>query len=134
MLSARIGAATVVLLVAACNYTTATFRPYEARTSVVVGQGGAREVVKGIDLWTDGDPPRRYEILGTIQLQGYERYGSPTEVLADKVREVGGNGAIRVRASRDYHGAIAYNISAYSAGSIAVFQTDATYYAVKYLD
>lgn len=42
------------------------FEPYEARNSIVEGQGGSRTTKDGVDFWTMGDPPRRYQIVGVI--------------------------------------------------------------------
>jgi len=30
------------------------------------GQGGERTTIDGTDIWKQGDPPRRYQILGAI--------------------------------------------------------------------
>ncbi|KAA5611485.1 hypothetical protein [Rhodovastum atsumiense] len=107
----------------ACHGAEATFRPYDIRPSAVIGQGGTHETVKGIDLWTSGDPPRRYQVIGTIQLAGR---ASPEETLADKVREAGGNAAIRVMSYKDDQNSTPVRVAA--------LQADATYYVVKYLD
>src|SRR5688572_18870354 len=45
----------------------ARFEPFEARNAIVEGQGGSRVTKDGVDFWTSGDPPRRYEIIGVIR-------------------------------------------------------------------
>ena len=39
----------------------------EARAPVVREGGyGTRKVVDGVDIWTAGEPPRKYQVLGII--------------------------------------------------------------------
>jgi hypothetical protein len=40
------------------------FRKREGGNSVVEGHGGTRKVVDGMDVWTHGDPARRFQVLG----------------------------------------------------------------------
>ena len=68
--------AVAILLLIGC--TTTEFESWEGRNSVVDGRGGTRKVVDGMDVWTYGDPPRRFQVLdavilvsSTSQLQGY---------------------------------------------------------------
>jgi hypothetical protein len=39
---------------------------YEGPDAVQTGQGGAKIVKNGIDYWTNGSPPRRFQILGIL--------------------------------------------------------------------
>jgi hypothetical protein len=55
----------VPLLCPSC--TTTDFQSWEGRNSVVEGHGGTRKVVDGMDVWTQGDPPRRFQVLGIIE-------------------------------------------------------------------
>jgi hypothetical protein len=48
-------------------YTSTDFQSWEGRNSVVEGHGGTRKVVDGMDVWTHGDPPRRFQVLGIIE-------------------------------------------------------------------
>lgn len=74
------------------------FEIYEARESIVEGQGGSRIEKDCVDFWTMGDPPRRYQIIGIIRdncgtgpLNG-NAIGSSG--IAKKVREVGGDAVV----------------------------------------
>jgi len=55
----------VTLLCVSC--TSTDFQSWEGRNSVVEGHGGTRKVVDGMDVWTHGDPPRRFQVLGIIE-------------------------------------------------------------------
>jgi hypothetical protein len=72
-----------LLLVAAPAVATAApaFLQYEGRNAVHDGQGGERKTVDGVDFWVRGDPPRRYQVLGS---------------LSDRRHETGIYGAIRM--------------------------------------
>lgn len=74
------------------------FAAYEGRDTVQEGQGGTRVEAHGVDFWTTGAPPRRYEILGVLSdtrgagpLHG-EAVGSKR--VAAQIRERGGQAAI----------------------------------------
>ena len=69
MLPVRVGIFAVCLFAAGlCGASAAPkFQPYETRAPMIKeGQGGARTTVDGIDIWSHGDPPHRYQILGVI--------------------------------------------------------------------
>jgi hypothetical protein len=93
-------AAGAVLFVA--GHATATdFLAYEGKPVVRFGEGGARKVVDGIDFWQSGDPPHRYQVLGTIEdsrhetgLYGMVRMASLDHDIAKAVHAAGGDGVI----------------------------------------
>jgi hypothetical protein len=51
----------------AVSCTSTEFESWEGRNSVVEGHGGTRKIVDGMDIWTYGDPPRRFQVRGIIQ-------------------------------------------------------------------
>lgn len=120
------------------------YESYEARNSVVEGQGGSRTTKDGIDFWTTGDPPRRYQIIGIIRdnrgtgaLHG-NAIGSSG--VAKKVREVGGDAVILLNQNSSVKGiwsqgqASAYGNQAYGSGiSIPIEERVTTFAVVKYL-
>ena len=61
------------------------------------GQGGTKEVIDGVDIWTYGTPPYEYKIIGVIN---DERPGGRLHVkslytdAAAKAKEVGGDAII----------------------------------------
>lgn len=120
------------------------YESYEARNSVVEGQGGSRTMKDGVDFWTTGDPPRRYQIIGIIRdnrgtgaLHG-NAIGSSG--IAKKVREVGGDAVIVMNQNSSVKGiwsqgqASAYGNQAYGSGiSIPIEERVTTFAVVKYL-
>ena len=59
-------AAAALVLVSAPLSAKQTFASYEGETSVHTGTGGPRITANGIDYWTSGTPPRRYQLLGVF--------------------------------------------------------------------
>ena len=120
------------------------YEAYEARISVVEGQGGSRTTKDGVDFWTIGDPPRRYQIIGIIRdnrgtgpLHG-NAIGSSG--IAKKVREVGGDAAILLNQNSSVTGvwsqgqATANGNQMYGSGiAIPIEQRVTTFAVIKYL-
>lgn len=120
------------------------YETYEARNSVVEGHGGSRTTKDGVDFWTTGDPPRRYQIIGVIRdnrgtgvLHG-NAVGSSG--IAKKVREVGGDAVILLNQNSSLKGiwsqgqASAYGNQAYgSALAIPIEERVTTFAVIKYL-
>lgn len=56
-----------VICVVATGCASTKFTPFSDGGAVRHGAGGAKEVVKGIDIWRMGTPDRQYRILGLIE-------------------------------------------------------------------
>lgn len=87
---------TVSALVA-CTATT-EFKAFRAQESVFVGQGGTKVVVDGMEVWDDGDPPRKFQVLGYID---DERRGGLAMLqfrtdMVKKARETGGDAIVQL--------------------------------------
>jgi len=122
--------ATATLLLASCS---TDYQPLEARAPVVRQGGyGTRKVVDGVDIWTTGEPPRKYQVLGIIN---DERLQAPFEMqryyhdVAAKVKQAGGNGAIEAYSNSQITAIVSNSsttssgtVSAYGAGNVAVGQ------------
>ena len=121
------------------------FQPFEARNSIVEGTGGTRVTKNGIDYWTAGDPPRRYQILGIIvdkrssgPLAG-DAVGSKS--VAKAAVKAGGDAVIllsqNTRMTGIFHSgqAQSYGGQAYGSGvSVPVGQEVAQLAVIKYLE
>ena len=61
--------------------------------TALIGSGGTKATTEGVDFWTAGKPPRRYQMIGTItdSSEGKLLSAIPTSELAKKVREFGGD-------------------------------------------
>ena len=76
------------------------FETYEGPAAVQEGTGGTRITKNGIDYWTSGAPPRRYQVIGRLTDQRSEEWdgghavGSPK--VAKLVKEAGGDAVLVV--------------------------------------
>jgi hypothetical protein len=74
------------------------FAAYEGPPLIEQGEGGTKITKNGIDYWTTGTPPRRYQIIGFVQdrrdefWDGGQAIGSPK--IAKKVKAAGGDAVI----------------------------------------
>lgn len=71
---------------------------YEGAPQFATGTGGTKVTRNGIDYWTTGTPPRRYQIIGEVtdkrdeKSDGGHAIGSPS--IARKVKKAGGDAVI----------------------------------------
>ncbi|MDQ8023542.1 MAG: hypothetical protein REI94_17010 [Moraxellaceae bacterium] len=91
-----IPALVVAAALAGCG--TASFYAHEPQDNVQTGKGGSRFVVEGIDVWFNGDPPRKYSILGYIEdntsVGVDDRRKSIAPAVLKKAKEVRADGLI----------------------------------------
>jgi hypothetical protein len=58
--------AAAALLLSGCASTE--FQPFEG-PSIFEGRGGTKTVTDGIDFWENGEPPRKFKLLGIVSDQ-----------------------------------------------------------------
>jgi hypothetical protein len=69
--------------------------------------GGAKETVDGVDIWTMGDPPRSFHVLGLITREhGGDGIGKKSE-LAKLIKEHDGDAGIITSANTTSQGDMA---------------------------
>jgi hypothetical protein len=131
------------------------FLRYEGRDAVHEGRGGERKTVEGIDFWLRGDPPRRYEVIGSLNdrrhksgLYGAIRMSGLESDLAKAAKAAGGDAVILDEARDETTGigssAFANANGSYGHGSFngsasgfgiqrAIQDHESRYIVVKYL-
>jgi len=136
----------VSFVCASCTVTD--FQAWEGRNSVVEGRGGIKKVVDGMDVWTYGDPPRRFQVLGIIQDErpgGIIPMAQLKHDIVQKARAAGGNAVIFVSSESQLAGyytagsasAYSYGRSATAFGSsttVPLTRRSSTYVVIRYLD
>ena len=112
----------LLLVTSLCVSCTSTdFQSWEGRNSVAEGRGGTRKVVDGMDVWTHGDPPRRFKVLGIIE---DERPGGVIPMaqlkhdIVDKARQSGGDAVILFPAHHSWRGTIRRAVRAHTVTEI----------------
>ncbi len=88
----------VSLVTATPSDAGTTYATYEGKDSITEGQGGTKVTADGVDFWTTGTPPHRYQILGILTdtrgmgLLSGEAIGNGG--LAKRVKELGGSAVV----------------------------------------
>lgn len=141
----------IVLLAALLAISTAAsaldFKRFYGRDAIVEGRGGEMESIEGIDYWTNGDPPRRYEIIGYIEdrrqatgLVGMARLKSLPKQVARMGKENGGDAVILVSSENDVVGyasnatVTANGNAAYGSGmAVPLSKRESRFAVVRYL-
>ena len=131
------------------------FLRYEGRDAVHEGRGGERKTVDGVDFWLRGDPPRRYEVIGSlndrrhktglygaIRMSGLDTElakaakaaGGDAVILDEERDEVTGVGSSAFASGSDSYGGGAYYANASGFGiQRAIKDHESRYIVVKYL-
>ena len=94
-----------VLLSVSATAAALDFTRFYGRDAVVEGRGGEMRQIEGVDYWTNGDPPRRYEVIGYIEdrrhatgLVGKIRLKSLPEQVARMAKANGADAVVLVSA------------------------------------
>lgn len=114
----------MLLLLGGCASTQ--FKAYEGRGHVIEGRGGTRVVVDGMDLWENGEPPRKFKLLGVIEDErpgGIIPMGQLPGDMVKKAREVGGQALIKINSQSQIMG---YQTSGYASATTLGSTTRAT--------
>jgi hypothetical protein len=137
-----------VAVVVCAGCTSTDFQAWEGRNSVVEGQGGTKKVVDGVEVWTNGDPPRRFRIIGIIDDErpgGIIPMAELKHDIAKKAREHGGDAVIVISSSSQlagYYSAGTVNAQVYggsatsfgSATTIPITRRTSKFAVIKYVD
>src|SRR5712691_1368039 len=137
-----------VAVVVCAGCTSTDFQAWEGRNSVVEGRGGTKKVVDGVDVWTNGDPPRRFRIIGIIDDErpgGIIPMAELKHDIAKKAREHGGNAVILIGSSSQlagYYSTAAVNTQVYgnsatsfgSGTTVPITRRTSKYAVIKYVD
>ena len=98
-----IAALTTVFLLAGCASVTTEYKTFEGvHSGIVEGKGGVKFFVDGMEIWDDGEPPHKFQILGFIDETRKADWMSiwlpsshPGDIVK-KAREAGGDAVIKV--------------------------------------
>ena len=137
--------AIIAAMFASC--TSTEFESWEGRNSVVEGHGGTRKVVDGMDVWTHGDPPRRFQVLGIIEDSrpaGIIPMAQLKHDIVAKARQSGGDAVIFASSQAQLQGyyttgsATAYGFGNYASAygssvTVPVTRRSSAYVVIKYL-
>ena len=91
-----------VLLLVGCASTN--FQQYEGKSGIdiVEGEGGTKEKLDAYELWGTGTPPRRYKILGMVEIEDFDNFLGRDRIrnaLISKLKEADADAAINLDSS-----------------------------------
>lgn len=135
-----------VLLLAGC--ATTEYKAFEGKGNAIDGQGGTKVVVDGMEIWDNGEPPRKFKVLGIIDDErpgGLIPMSQLRSDMVKKAREAGGDAIIQLNSQSQiasYYtsgstSASAYGNSATAYGSsitMPIRRNIAKYAVIKYLE
>ena len=75
------------------------YQRFEGRNGpqIVEGQGGTKEVVNGYEIWDNGSPPRRYQVLGVVTVEDFDNVFGRQRIqnaLSEQIKAAGGDAAV----------------------------------------
>jgi hypothetical protein len=134
-----------LVILTAC--ATTEYKVWEARTNVLEGSGGTK-LMYGMELWDNGEPPRKFTVLGIID---DARPAGPIPMarlrgdMVRRAREAGGDALIQLNSQSHIAGTYMMGSgTGYAFGSMAMAQGSsvavpvrrnvAKFAVIKYLD
>lgn len=127
---------------------TTEYKAFEGKVSVYEGKGGTKAVIDGMEVWDNGEPPRKFKVIGIIDDErpgGIIPMSQLRSDIVKKAREAGGDAVIQLGSQSQIAGfytsgsatAYAYGNSASAYGSsttMPVRRNMAKFTVIKYVE
>jgi hypothetical protein len=110
------------------------YQAWEGGNNLRQGQGGTKVVQSGVDFWANGDPPRKYQVLGVATSEIGAGSGDEwliRSAIASEVKSRGGDAALELGNNVGGNGVL---INAGSGVFIASRNKVMRFAIIKYLD
>lgn len=114
---------------------TTEYKAFEGKGNVIDGAGGTKIVVDGMEIWDNGEPPRKFKVLGII---ADERPGGLIPMaqlrgdMVKKAREASGDAIIQINSQSNIAGYYTSgSASGYSYGNSTKLHGSATTTAIR---
>jgi hypothetical protein len=108
-------------IIAGC--ATTEYKSFEGKSNLFEGQGGTKVVIDGIEIWDNGEPPRKFQVLGIVDDErpgGIIPMSQLRSDIVKKAREVGGDAVIQLGSQSQIAGYYSSSsATAYSQGKSA---------------
>lgn len=131
-------AATAAVMLAGCAQTN--YQQYEGRSGpqIIEGQGGTKEIVNGYEIWDNGTPPRRYQVLGVVAVEDFDNvFGNQRirSALAEQIKAAKGDAAVVMDSFGGGSGmGVAFSNRGTMATGMAFGKKQARWQIIKYMD
>lgn len=127
---------------------TTEYKAFEGKGDVIDGKGGTKVVIDGMEIWDNGEPPRKFKLLGIIDDERPGGLIPMSQLRGDmikKAREAGGDAIIQLNSQSQIAGyytsgsasAYAYCNTATAYGSsttMPVHRNMAKYAVIKFVE
>lgn len=111
------------------------YKAFEGKGNVIEGSGGTKVVVDGMEIWDNGEPPRKFKILGIIddaRPGGLIPMSQLRSDMVKKAREAGGDSIIQLNSESRISGYYTSgSASGYTYGTSTRLHGSATTTAVR---
>ncbi|MDC3132121.1 hypothetical protein OA542_00085 [Opitutae bacterium] len=114
---------------------------YESNGQTLIGQGGSKEIINGIDVWHYGTPPREYSIIAIVDdkrhasgLIGRALMEQLHEDAAEKALELNADAVILESSSKEITGYFNTTDTGYGSSSIAKRSNFSRFLIINYVD
>ena len=131
-----------VLILGGC--ATTEYKVYEGKGSAIEGKGGTKVIVDGMEFWDNGEPPRKFKVIGIIEDErpsGRIQMSQLRSDIVKKARDAGGEAVVQMGSQSQILGythsgsASAYGNSAYGSGmSLPLSRNFAKFAVIKYVE
>jgi len=139
-------AAIATFVLAGC--ATTEYKSFEGKANVFEGSGGTKVVVDSMEIWDNGDPPRKFKVLGIIDDErpgGIIPMAQLRSDMVKKAREAGGDAVVQLGSQSQIAGfyssgsatAHSYGNSATAYGSsttMPIRRNTAKFAVIKYVE
>ena len=128
-----------VAAIALAGCASTNYQAYEGRTDQIIeGQGGTKEMIGSFEIWDNGNPPRRYKVLGVATVEDFDNVFGQQRLrtaIADQIKQTGGDAAIvQDGFSQGQTIGYAYNTRGQMAFGGGTGRKQVRYQIVKYMD
>lgn len=136
----------LALLIPASVLAEPKFTPFYAKEPFYEGSGGAMEVVREVEFWSLGSPPRKFELLGYLKdkrhrtgIVGNIRMAGLQKAIAKAAKEHGGDAVILLSEAGEMVGAVSIGTATVNGGvaigtgtSTTMFKHHSLYAVIRY--
>ena len=136
--------ATLLAVLPAALSAKTEFAQYEGKDSIREGQGGTKIIARGVEFWTTGTPPRRFQIIGILTDTRKDKllsgHAMGSSAIAKKVQEAGADAVILLNQNSAYAGTTGslntFNSGEYGSAFVAghdVHEITSRFLVIRYL-
>lgn len=114
---------------------TTEYKVFEGKGIVIEGKGGTKVLVDGMEVWDNGEPPRKFKVLGIIDDARPGGLIPMSQLRSDMVknaREAGGDAVVQLNSQSQIAGYYTSgSASAYAYGNSATAYSSSTIMPVR---